>query len=87
MVLALDFREGVDQIAHLCREGYLRFAQQRGANHSTKLYGLAIRRDRFATSVLFIRVDATNTEARWQLYEGTNIDYALGGWWNIPRGW
>jgi hypothetical protein len=70
--------------AHSLTEGYLRFVQRRGANHTTKLYGLAIKRDRFATVVLFVRVDATNAQTWWQLYEGTNIDYALGGWWNVP---
>jgi hypothetical protein len=64
-------------------EGFLQFHQKRDANGSAMIYGLSVQRDAFAVTCLFIRVDSLHLKTSWQLREGGNLEYALGGC-NIP---
>jgi len=48
------------------------------------IYGLHIQRDVYTLTCLFSRVDSAHLKAWWQLHDGGNLEYALGGWWNIP---
>ena len=70
--------------AELASEGFLRFHQKRDANGAAMIYGLHIQRDVYTLTCLFIRVDSAYLKAWWQLHDGGNLEYALGGWWNIP---
>ncbi len=65
-------------------DGFLRFHQKRDANGSAMIYGLSIRRDAYTKTCLFVRIDTTHLRTWWQLHEGANLEYSLGGWWNIP---
>ena len=65
-------------------DGFLSFHRKRDANGWAMIYGLSIRRDAYTHTCLFVRVDAVHRRTWWQLHEGGNLEYALGGWWNIP---
>ena len=70
--------------ADAATDGFLIFRQKRDANGSAMVYGLAIQRDAYTKACLFVRVDAVHLKTWWQLHEGSNLEHALGGWWNIP---
>ena len=72
------------QAASEASDGFLRFHQKRDANGVAMIYGLSIQRDAYTKTCLFVRVDTTHLQTRWQLHEGGNLEHALGGWWNIP---
>ena len=72
------------QTAESASEGFLRFHQKRDANGAAMIYGLSIQRDAYTHSCLFIRVDSVFLQTWWQLHLGSNLEHALGGWWNLP---
>ncbi|HEX5141412.1 MAG TPA: hypothetical protein VFX19_10730, partial [Dehalococcoidia bacterium] len=49
-----------------------------------RLHSLSIQRDYYTRCVLYFRVDSFHLETWWQLYFGSNNEYALGGWWDVP---
>jgi hypothetical protein len=74
-----NFREAADDT-----DGFLRFATRRDANGLARLHSLSIQRDHYTRCVLYFRVDSFHLETWWQLYFGSNNEYALGGWWDVP---
>ena len=48
------------------------------------IYGLSIQRNAYTHTCLFIRVDSVFLQTWWQLHLGSNLEHALGGWWNLP---